>query len=96
MQNAYIESFNSRMRDELLNETLFLGLADARLAIGEWVADYHTRRPPSALAYKTPAVFAADRATGFRASLCGGYALRPIAPPAPKGVSTAETLTAAG
>jgi transposase InsO family protein len=40
MQNGYIESFNGRMRDELLNESLFLGLADARLAITAWVADY--------------------------------------------------------
>src|SRR5438105_7859185 len=38
MQNAYIESFNGRMRDELLNEALFFGLAEARIAIGKWVA----------------------------------------------------------
>jgi len=96
MQNAYIESFNGRMRDELLNETLFFGLADARLAIGKWIADYNTRRPHSSLAYKTPAVFAADIATGLRASLCGGYALRPVAQLTPKGVLTAGTLIAAG
>ena len=96
MQNAYIESFNGRMRDELLNETLFFGLAEARIAIGKWVADYNTGRPHSSLAYKTPAAFAADIATGLRASLCGGYALRPVAQPAPKGVSTAGTPTAAG
>ena len=96
MQNAYIESFNGRMGDELLNETLFFGLAEARLAIERWVRDYNTTRPHSSLAYKTPAAFAADIATGLRASLCGGYALRPVAQPAPKGVSTAGTLTAAG
>lgn len=96
MQNGYIESFNGRMRDELLNETLFFGLAQARVAIRKWVIDYNTARPHSSLAYKTPAAFAADIATGRRASLCGGYALRPVAQPAPKGVSTAETLTATG
>jgi transposase InsO family protein len=39
MQNGYIESFNGRMRDELLNESLFFGLADARLAVQSWVGD---------------------------------------------------------
>jgi putative transposase len=96
MQNAYIEAFNGRMRDELLNETLFKGLADARLAIGGWVADYNNARPHSSLDYRTPAAFAADMATGLRASLADGYALRPVAQPAPKGVSTAETLIATG
>jgi transposase InsO family protein len=42
MQNGYVESFNGRMHDELLNESLFLGLADARAAIAAWVADYNT------------------------------------------------------
>jgi putative transposase len=40
MQNGYIESFNGRMRDELLNETLFTDRAHARRAINAWVADY--------------------------------------------------------
>jgi putative transposase len=40
MQNGYIESFNGRMRDELLNETLFLDLDQARRMIGSWVQDY--------------------------------------------------------
>jgi putative transposase len=57
MQNGYVESFNGRMRDELLNESLFLGLADARRAISAWVADYNTNRPHSSLAYRTPAAF---------------------------------------
>jgi len=41
MQNAYIESFNGRMRDELLNESLFLDLDQARQIITAWVADYN-------------------------------------------------------
>ncbi len=42
MQNGFIESFNGRMRDELLNETLFFGLDHAREAIAEWIADTTT------------------------------------------------------
>ena len=65
MQNGYIESFNGRMRDEFLNESLFLGLADARGAIAAWVADYNNARPHSSLDYRTPAAFAAHlMATG--------------------------------
>ncbi|NRP75495.1 hypothetical protein ILFOPFJJ_06418 [Ensifer psoraleae] len=41
MQNGYVESFNGRMRDELLNESLFFGLGHARSAISEWVDDYN-------------------------------------------------------
>lgn len=55
MQNGYIESFNGRMRDELLNESLFIGLDQARQLLGAWVADYNTARPHSSLGYKTPA-----------------------------------------
>ena len=41
MQNAFIESFNGRLRDELLNETLFASLAQARVVLGCWRADYN-------------------------------------------------------
>ena len=41
MQNGYVESFNGRMRDELLNETLFLSLDHARAEIAAWVEDYN-------------------------------------------------------
>ena len=82
MQNGYVESFNGRMRDELLNERLFFGLADARKAISAWVADYNNSRPHSSLAYKTPVAFAAYLiATGHRAALLDGSALRPIGGP---------------
>jgi transposase InsO family protein len=49
MQNGFCESFNGRMRDELLNESLFLSLDHARETIASWVADYNQRRPHSAL-----------------------------------------------
>ena len=55
MQNAFCESFNGRMRDELLNETLFLGLRHARAKLASWAADYNTERPHSRLGYLKPA-----------------------------------------
>ena len=58
MQNAFIESFNGRLRDELLNETLFTSLAQARVALGCWRADYNGSRPHSRLGWKTPSEFA--------------------------------------
>jgi len=77
MQNGYIESFNGRMRDELLNESLFVDLDQARQLIGAWAADYNTARPHSSLGYKTPAAYAGTLT-------------------APKGVTLAEALIAAG
>ena len=58
MQNGYIESFNGRMRDELLNESLFLDLDQVRQLIAAWVVDYNTTRPHSSLGYTTPAAYA--------------------------------------
>jgi putative transposase len=58
MQNGFVESFNGRMRDELLNESLFLDLDHTRQLIGAWVADYNTARPHSALGYQTPVAYA--------------------------------------
>lgn len=53
-QNAFIESFNSRLRDELLNEEVFGSLADARRKLAIWRYDYNTIRPHSALKGDTP------------------------------------------
>ena len=58
-ENGYVESFNRKFRDELLNGELFLGLEDARWVIDRWRLDYNHRRPHSALGYQTPAAFAA-------------------------------------
>ena len=58
MQNAFIESFNGRLRDELLNETLFTSPAQARVTLGRWRADYNHARPHSQLGWKTPSEFA--------------------------------------
>jgi putative transposase len=61
-QNSFVESFNGRMRDELLNETLFFSLDHARTTIARWVADFNHCRPHSALGYLTPAAHAANLA----------------------------------
>lgn len=55
VQNAVIESFNGRFRDECLNEHWFLSLADARRIVEAWRQDYNRTRPHSALGYRTPA-----------------------------------------
>lgn len=98
MQNGYIESFNGRMRDELLNESLFFGLDHARSAIAEWVDDYNTFRPHSSLGYQTPEAYARTiAATGSNATQCESCTFPPVAQAAPFGVSkTAEALIAAG
>ena len=60
-QNAYIESFNGRLRDECLNEHWFRDLQQARDIVAAWRRDYNEQRPHSALGYLTPAKFAADQ-----------------------------------
>jgi putative transposase len=57
-QNAFIESFNGKLRDELLNETIFLSLHHARLELAEWKEDYNRVRPHSAIGNITPFEFA--------------------------------------
>jgi putative transposase len=54
VQNAYIESFNGRLRDECLNQHWFRSLADARQIVEEWRQDYNQARPHSALGGLTP------------------------------------------
>lgn len=96
-QNAFVESFNGRMRDELLNETLFFSLDHARKVIAAWVDDYNTVRPHSSLAYQTPAAFAAKLpATGLHAALADGSAFQPVAQTAHKGIQLPQTLNATG
>lgn len=60
VQNAYIESFNGKFRDECLNEHWFTSLAQAREIIAEWRKDYNENRPHSSLDYKTPLEFASQ------------------------------------
>ena len=97
MQNGFCESFNGRMRDELLNESLFLGLDHAREMITRWVVDYNQRRPHSALGYGSPAAYAANLTAMRGRPGNPDQPRRPhIAPPTPDGVKPAEALIAAG
>ena len=54
-ENGYCESFNGRMRDELLNGEIFYSLREAQIIIEKWRNHYNTKRPHSALGYRPPA-----------------------------------------
>ncbi|HEX7908980.1 MAG TPA: IS3 family transposase [Paraburkholderia sp.] len=58
VENAYIESFNERFRDECLNEHWFVSMRHAKRLIEEWRIEYNTERPHSSLGYLTPSQFA--------------------------------------
>ncbi len=58
MQNGYTKSFNTRMRDEQLNESLFFGIDHARCTIAVWRQDFSTARLHSSFDYQTPTAFA--------------------------------------
>ena len=98
MQNGFVESFNGRMRDELLNETIFRNLAHTRAVIAAWATDYNTERPHSALDYQTPAAYARTLTTAIArpAARDESSARRAIAKPAPIGVNTNRAQVAAG
>jgi putative transposase len=66
-ENGYVESFNGKLRNELLNRELFLSIPEARYVLDEWRAEYNHRRPHSSLGWQTPAAYAAklvDRQAG--------------------------------
>lgn len=65
IQNAFVESFNGRMRDECLNANWFLNVADAGRKILAWRQDYNRQRPHSALGYRTPCEYAASLRMDF-------------------------------
>jgi putative transposase len=97
-QNGFVESFNGRLRDELLNETLFRSLPHARAALETWRRDYNTERPHSRLGWLTPADFAATfrprRAPALRH--LESSAPPPVAQPAPQGQANRPTPLMAG
>ena len=68
-QNAWIESFNGRLRDEFLNGQLFEHVLEAQVLIEGWRIEYNIERPHSALGYKTPAEFAANWLTNNQLQL---------------------------
>jgi len=80
VQNAFIESFNGRLRDEFLNETTFTSLAQARALLEDWRGDYNGVRRHSGIGWLTPDAYAAQfigqRDRG--AALANGFAPRPL------------------
>jgi putative transposase len=74
-ENAYIESFHDKLRDECLNREIFGSLWEARVVIEAWRLYYNGERPHSSLGYQTPEEFA-GRASGW-SRLRSGYALPP-------------------
>jgi putative transposase len=63
-QNAFVESFNGRLRDECLNETLFTAMAQVRAVLAEWRDDYNAVRAHSKLGGRTPAETAKQGLSG--------------------------------
>ena len=99
-QNAFVESFNGRLRDEILNETLFTSLAHAAEVLAAWKDDYNTVRPHSAIGNQTPAIYAklsvpAMQRDGTLEHL-GGSAPHPVAPPSQMGSNAERTLLIPG
>ncbi len=68
-QNAWVESFNGRMRDEHLNGQLFDSLFEAQVLTEDWRIDYNINRPHSAHGWKTPAAFAKEWTTNHQLQL---------------------------
>lgn len=99
-QNAFIESFNGKLRDELLNETLFTSLAQARAALALWKDDYNHIRPHSAIGNLAPAIYATlsapERQRDGTLRSVGGFAPRPVATPGPTGSNDQRTQLMAG
>lgn len=99
-QNAFIESFNGRLRDELLNETLFSSLDHARQALAAWKNDYNTVRPHSAIGNVPPATYAKLSGSvmqrGGSLELSWGSAPHPVASPGHKGSNARQALLPTG
>jgi len=91
MQNGVVESFNGRMRDEFLNETMLRNMA-------RWGADFNETCPHSVLGHRTPKAFAAHLSTASdtRAAPQTSFARMSVAPAAPTGVSTQRAPVPAG
>ncbi len=101
IQNAFVESFNGRLRDELLNETLFHSLPHARAALEAWRRDYNAERPHSRLGWLTPLAYAACLRTSSSQwdrplPLLDSSAACPIASNVETGFTQPRTLAPAG
>jgi transposase InsO family protein len=76
-ENGYVESFNGKLRDELLNGEIFYSLAEARIVIEQWRKHYNTVRPHSSLGYRPPA----PEVIAWPASPDSSPVARPATPP---------------
>lgn len=89
-QNAFAESFIGRLRDELLNETLFRSLPHTRAMLEAWRRDYNDYRPHSRLGWASPSIYsAARRSAALRYT--GGCAQRTATTSAQQGISEGQT-----
>ena len=97
-RTAINESFNGRLRDELLNETLFRSLPHARAVLEAWRRDYNEERPHSKLGWMTPRDYAGSICgeTGRHAAQPDGFARRPLATSTNEGSDQPRTLVIAG
>jgi putative transposase len=99
-QNAFIESFNGRLRDELLNETLFTSISHAREVLAGWMMDYNMVRPHSGLGNLAPSIYAERSASRMQRDgtlrYTEGSAPRPVASPSQAGSNQPGTLPIAG
>ena len=99
-QNAFIENFNRRLRDELLNETVFTALAQAHKALAIWMEDYNTVRPHSGLGNLPPAAHAKFSVHGMpwdgTLHYTAGSAPHPIASSSHQGSNDTRILLTGG
>ncbi len=79
-ENGYVESFNGKLRDELLNGEIFYTLREAKVLIERWRREYNTIRPHSALGYRPPAPETAELSVTPAGSASLG-SLAPLRPP---------------
>jgi putative transposase len=100
MQNGFIESFNGKLRDEKLNDTLFTTLHQARVELATWRNDYNHHRPHSGLGWLTPSEFAKTatsvQAMAMDAAILDVYATMAIAQPAQQGITNSQSELKAG
>lgn len=68
-ENGYCESFNGKLRDELLNGEIFYSLKEARIVIERWRRHYNHQRPHSSLGYRPDVVLKVEGLTGLLAEL---------------------------
>ena len=72
-ENGYIESFNGKLRDELLNGEIFDTILEAKIIIEQWRRYYNTKRPHSSLGYRPPAPESTLPAHSFQLALSQGF-----------------------